>query len=146
MVAVTEVPLPQLVEQRLRLDEVPRVEALREPGVDGRKQCAGLGGAALVAKQACEARCGAQIERAGTLLAGDGKGVVIAGGGFISRTSRGPGGAEAHAPLSPEKAPLFMTNWELPARGVRAQLSSQNTASSHSGGRSQAKTEEGDES
>ena len=41
----------QLLKQRLRLDEIARVEALGEPAVDGRQQLAGLGGTALLAQQ-----------------------------------------------------------------------------------------------
>src|SRR5262249_24403132 len=77
----------QLVEQRLRLDEVTRVEAFGEPGVDGRQQRPSLGRTVLVAQQPREARRGAQLERAGALLAGDGKGAVIAGGGLIGGTA-----------------------------------------------------------
>src|SRR5262245_21070866 len=73
----------QLVEQRLRLDEVARVEALGEPAVDGREQVARFGALALVAQQPREARRGAQLERARSLLAGDGEGAVIAGGGLV---------------------------------------------------------------
>src|SRR5262249_48565084 len=52
----------QLVEQRLRLDEIARVEALGEPGVDGRQQGTGLGGLALTLPEPREARRGAQLQ------------------------------------------------------------------------------------
>src|SRR5215472_10331833 len=75
--------LPQLVEQRLRLDEVARVEAFGEPAVDGREEVAGSGALALVAQQPREARRGAQLQGSRALLAGDGEGAVVAGGGLV---------------------------------------------------------------
>jgi len=69
--------LSQLVEQRLRLDQVARVEALGEPAVDRGEEVARLGALALVAPQAREARRSAQLERASALLAGDGEGAVL---------------------------------------------------------------------
>src|SRR6185436_10353532 len=54
-----------------------------EPGVDRRKQLTRFGALALIAPQAGEARRGAQLERAGALLAGDGEGAVVAGGGLV---------------------------------------------------------------
>ena len=41
----------QFAEQRLRLFQIGRVEALGEPGVDWRKEVAGLGAVALIAAQ-----------------------------------------------------------------------------------------------
>ena len=61
----------QLVEQRLRLDEVARVEALGEPGVDGRQQRAGLGALALALPEPREARRGTQLEGLRLLCARD---------------------------------------------------------------------------
>src|SRR5262249_6478819 len=52
----------QLVEQRLRLDEVTRVEALGEPGVDRGQQRAGFGALALALPEAGKARRSTQLE------------------------------------------------------------------------------------
>ena len=46
--------LRQLVEQRLCLFQIRRVEALGEPAVDGGEQVAGFGGLALGLPEACE--------------------------------------------------------------------------------------------
>ena len=66
-------------EQRLRVDQVARVEAFGEPGVDRGEQVARFGALALIAPEAREARRGPQLKRARPLLAGDGEGTVIAG-------------------------------------------------------------------
>ena len=66
----------QLLEQRLGVDEVARVEAFGEPAVDRGEEVARFGALALIAPEAREARRGAQLERAGALLAGDGEGAV----------------------------------------------------------------------
>src|SRR6185369_8690018 len=73
----------QLFQQCLRVDEVLCVEAFGEPGVDRGEQVARFGALALIAPQAGEARRGAQLERAGALLAGDGEGAVVAGGRLV---------------------------------------------------------------
>src|SRR5580765_6307605 len=62
---------PQRVEQRFRLDEVPRAEALGEPGVERGQELARFGGAAPIAEQPREARRGAELEGSGLLLARD---------------------------------------------------------------------------
>src|SRR5690348_6343828 len=46
---------PQLLQQRLRLLEVRRIEALGEPAIERREQVAGFGALALVAPEAGEA-------------------------------------------------------------------------------------------
>ena len=51
--------------------------------VDRGEEVARFGALALIAPQAGEARRGAQLERAGALLAGDGEGAVVAGGGLV---------------------------------------------------------------
>jgi hypothetical protein len=51
----------QLLQQRLRLLEIARVEPLREPGVNRSKQFARLLHLALVAPQASAAHCGAKF-------------------------------------------------------------------------------------
>ncbi len=51
--------------------------------VDRGEEGARFGALALIAPQAREARRGAQLERARPLLAGDGEGAVIAGGGLV---------------------------------------------------------------
>jgi len=48
----------QLLEQRLRLLQVERVEALRKPAVNRRQQFASLLRLALVTPEASEAHCG----------------------------------------------------------------------------------------
>src|SRR5215468_2803358 len=73
----------QLVEQCLGVDQVARIEALGEPLVDRGEEIARFGALALIAPEAREARRGAQLERAGALLAGDGEGAVVAGGGLV---------------------------------------------------------------
>src|SRR5262249_53877457 len=52
----------QLVEQRLRLHEVARVEALGEPAVNRGEEVACLGALALALPEPREARRGAQLE------------------------------------------------------------------------------------
>src|SRR5262245_17775746 len=73
----------QLVEQRLGVLQVARVEAFGEPAVDRGEEIARFGALALIAPEAREARRSAQLERAGALLAGDGEGAVVAGGGLV---------------------------------------------------------------
>src|SRR5262249_9447605 len=68
--------------------EVARVEAFGEPAVDRGEQFARFGALALIAPQAREARRGAQLEGAGALLAGDGEGAVVAGGGLVGGAAR----------------------------------------------------------
>src|SRR5271169_6556361 len=65
------VSLIEVVEQRLRLLEVGRVEAFGEPAVDRGDQVAGFGLAALVAAQPGEARSSAQFPELGLLLLSD---------------------------------------------------------------------------
>jgi len=63
-------PLPQLLQQRLRVDQVAGVEAFGEPAVDRGEEVAGFGALALIAPEAGEARRGAQLQGSRTLLAG----------------------------------------------------------------------------
>jgi hypothetical protein len=60
----------QLIEQRLCLYKVGRVEALGEPAVDGREQLAGFGTPAPVAAEPGEAHGGAQFPELGPLWCG----------------------------------------------------------------------------
>src|SRR6185503_3022319 len=62
---------------------VARGEAFGERRVDRGEESAGFGALALIAPEAGEARRGAQLERAGALLAGDGEGAVVAGGRLV---------------------------------------------------------------
>src|ERR1700748_163408 len=68
--------LRQLLQQRLRLFQIARVETLREPPVHGSEQFARLLRLALVAPEACEARGGAKLPRFGLLLTGDRKSTI----------------------------------------------------------------------
>jgi len=52
----------QLLQQRLRVLEVRRVEAFGEPGVDGLEQIAGVGALALALPEVGEGGGGAQLE------------------------------------------------------------------------------------
>ena len=61
----------QLLQQRLRLLQIARVEALREPPVNRSQQFARLLHLALVAPEAREAHGGAEFPGFGLLLAGD---------------------------------------------------------------------------
>jgi hypothetical protein len=58
---------PQLVEQRLCLFEVGRIETLGEPVVDRCEKVMGVGAATLVAAEPGEARGGAQFPELGVL-------------------------------------------------------------------------------
>src|SRR4029077_9129956 len=80
----------EFLQQRVGVEQIARVEAFGEPAVDRGEEGARFGALALIAPQAREARPGAQLERAGPLLAGDGEGAVIAGG----RLGRGAAGRE----------------------------------------------------
>src|SRR6516165_2788047 len=62
---------PELIEERLRLFEVGRVEAFGEPAVDRREQVASFGAAALVATEPGNTRGGAQFPELGLLLLGN---------------------------------------------------------------------------
>src|SRR5436309_9642936 len=62
--------LRQLVEQRLRLNEVARVEALGKGGVDGREEVTCLGGAAVGAEEERVARPSAELVGLRPLAAG----------------------------------------------------------------------------
>src|SRR5262249_22731559 len=67
----------QLLEQRLRLFEVGRVEALGEPAVYRRKKITGFGAPALVAAEPGKA-CGCtQFPELGLLLGGDAQSFAI---------------------------------------------------------------------
>src|SRR5215469_14929912 len=62
---------PQLLQQRLCLFQIGRVETFREPAIDGREKLAGFGSPALVTAEAGEAHRGAQFPELGLLLSGD---------------------------------------------------------------------------
>ena len=64
-------PARQLVEQRLRLLQIARVEAFREPAINRSQQFARLLHLALVAPEAGEAHGGAEFPGFGLLLACD---------------------------------------------------------------------------
>src|SRR6516162_5546903 len=61
----------QLVEQRLRLLEIRRVETLGEPAIDRSEDVMGFAATALVATQPGEAHGGAQFPKFGFLLPGN---------------------------------------------------------------------------
>src|SRR5208337_1780373 len=61
----------KLAEQRLRLFQVERVEALGEPAVDGRKKIMSFSAPALIAPEPREAHRRAKLPGAGLLCAGD---------------------------------------------------------------------------
>ena len=61
----------QLVQQRLRLLQIERVEPFSEPAVDRSEQFASLLRLALVTPEAREAHCGAEFPGFGLLLARD---------------------------------------------------------------------------
>src|SRR5215475_7783917 len=73
----------QLIEQRFRVLQIARVEALAEPGVDRSENVARFGALALIAAQAREARRGAQLIGAGAVLAGDIERTRVTGGGLV---------------------------------------------------------------
>jgi hypothetical protein len=62
---------PQLLQQRLRLLQIARVEPFREPPVNRSQQFARLLHLALVAPEASEAHGGAEFPGFGLLLTGD---------------------------------------------------------------------------
>src|SRR6266851_902942 len=67
----------ELIEQRLRLFQIGRVEALGEPAVERCEKIAGFGVKALVAAEPGEARGCAQFPELGLLLLGDAQGYAI---------------------------------------------------------------------
>ena len=60
-----------LLQQRLRLLQIARVKAFSEPPLNRSKQFARLVHLTLVAPEACEAHCGAEVPGFGLLLARD---------------------------------------------------------------------------
>ena len=56
-------PLPEVLQRRLGLFQVERVETLGEPAVDGREEIARLGAPAVIALKTREARRRAQLQR-----------------------------------------------------------------------------------
>src|SRR4029077_17057959 len=62
----------QVIQQRLRLLQIARVEPLRKPPVNRSEQFACLLHLALVTPEACEAGGSAEFPGFGLLLAGDG--------------------------------------------------------------------------
>src|SRR6516165_3477817 len=67
----------ELVKQRLCFFQVARVGALGEPVIDGRKNIARLGTAALVGAEPGKARSGTQFPELGLLLPSDAQGFTI---------------------------------------------------------------------
>lgn len=63
--------LLQLRQQRLRVDEVARVETFGEPGIDRRQKIARLGGSPLTSQELRETRRRPQLERLRLLVACD---------------------------------------------------------------------------
>ena len=59
-----------LVEQRLGLFQVGRIEPLLEPAIDGCEECTGLVAPALIAPEASKACRGSQLPRRRTLRPG----------------------------------------------------------------------------
>ena len=57
----------QLLQQPLRLVQITRLEAFREPPVNGSQQFASLLRLALVTPEACEAHCRAQLKQPSAL-------------------------------------------------------------------------------
>jgi hypothetical protein len=72
----------QLIQQRLSLLQIERVEALGEPAVDRREKIAGLLSLALITPQPSQAHRRAQFPRLCLLRAGDGERALEAGFGF----------------------------------------------------------------
>ena len=68
---------PQLVEQRLCLFKVGRIETLGEPVVDRCEKVMGVGAAPLVAAEPGEARGCAQFPQLGPLFRSDAQGFAI---------------------------------------------------------------------
>ena len=75
-------PLPQLLQQSLRVQQVAAVEALGEAAVDRGEEGARFGALAVIAPQAGEAGRRAQLEGAGALPPGDRERARIAGLGL----------------------------------------------------------------
>ena len=69
----------ELLQQRLRLLQIARVEPFSEPAVDRSQQFASLLHLALVAPEAREAHGGAEFQGFGLLLAGDGESALEIG-------------------------------------------------------------------
>jgi hypothetical protein len=69
-------PARQLVEQSLGFLQIARVEPLRKPPVNRRKQPVSLLRLTLVTPEARVAHCGAEFPGFGLLLAGDGEGAL----------------------------------------------------------------------
>ena len=66
----------QFLQQRLRVLQIERLEALRKPTINRSQQFARLPHLALVAPETREAHGGAQFPGFGLLLAGDGEGAL----------------------------------------------------------------------
>src|SRR5437870_12400075 len=93
----------EFLEQRLRLDEVARVEALGKRRVDRREQLAPLSRAAAVAEEAGEGDGRAQLVRPRALPARDGEGVAEDGldlgrAGALARAQLGAAAERVGAP------------------------------------------------
>ena len=93
---------PQLLQQRLRLLQIARVEAFREPPVNRSKQFARLLHLALVAPEACEAHGGAEFPGFCLLLARDRERAL-----------------EIGLPLSPHPARATSARFLRPCDGLR---------------------------
>src|SRR5689334_14697457 len=72
----------QLIEQRLGVFQIARVEAFGEPAVDRREETAGLAGPALLAPKPGEAGGGAQLPPLGALIVRDGQRSAVTNFGF----------------------------------------------------------------
>src|SRR5215510_7847962 len=68
-----------LRQERLRLLQVSRIKALREPAIDRCQEVSGCGALALLLPHACQAHGGPQLPGLGLLLAGHGQRLLEAG-------------------------------------------------------------------
>src|SRR5215470_643804 len=69
----------QLLQERLRLLQVSRLKALREPAIDRCQEVSAFGAFALLLPQACQAHGGPPLPGFGLLLAGNGQRLLEAG-------------------------------------------------------------------
>ena len=100
--------IPQLLQQRLRLLEVGRVKALREPAIDRRQQITGFGLLALLLPQATQAHGGPQLQRFGLLPAGDVQGPLQPGFRLRLRRPRLPQEQDAPEAIDFRFPPAFL--------------------------------------
>ena len=93
----------QLPQQRLRLLEIRRVKAFREPAIEQGEELVGLCALTLLLPQTAEAHGGAQFPRRGLLLARHGEGLLETGVRLrrirdCLLTAASPSGAETAPP------------------------------------------------